>query len=230
MMATIRTRGATALVLAALFVLAPAGSRAANFTLPATTTGPGKIDLGFFSGGTLLSVTASGQISLISGWDVFADGSLFNPINPVGELANYGYVNAGASGYPTVNGGDGINHFPGGGANYDVNAASYGLAGAWTTDTTNPGAIRFGSVVGTFSASPARSDWFSIGISNLVVIPVGGAQLYLAVHDTTYPNNSGSFSGTISVVPEPSVFAFGCLSVICLIGRGIARTQRSSVH
>lgn len=175
------------------------GAFATSFTLPATTTGALKIDLGLYSGGTVLTVTASGQISLISGWDTFADVSLVHPINAVGGLANYGYANAGASGYPTANGGDGINHFSGGGANYDINAGSYGLAGAHTTDTTDINAIRFGSVVGTFLSSPTFSDWFFIGTSRTVTVPVGGAHLYVAVHDTTYPNNSGSYSGNYLV-------------------------------
>lgn len=207
-------------IVAALLLVTASGTLASNFTLPATITGPGKLDMGFFSGGWQLVITGSGQISLISGWNTFADGSLVNPINPVGELANYGYVNAGASGYPTVAGGDGIKHFPGGGANYDVNAASYGLAGVLTTDTTNPGAIRFGEIVGTFSTAPARSDWFAIGTGTTVDVPSGGAHLHLAVHDTTYGNNSGSYLGTVTVIPEPSMLALvGLAGAIFLFQR-----------
>ncbi|NOS71350.1 MAG: PEP-CTERM sorting domain-containing protein [Verrucomicrobia bacterium] len=191
-------------------LFAASSAFATGFTLPATTTGPGKIDLGFFSGGTVLSVTASGQISLLdgSGFNTFADGSLVNPINPVGDLANYGYVNAGASGYPTTFGGDGINHYTGGGLNYDVNLGAFGLAGAQSTDTTNPNTIRLGAVVGTFSASPLFTDWFYIGTGATIVVPGGGANLYVAVNDTTYPNNSGSYDCNINIVPEPTTASF----------------------
>lgn len=189
-------------------LIAAVNSFALSFGVPATTTGPGKIDLGFFSGGTVLSVTASGQISLITGWDTFADGSLVNPINPVGDLANYGYVNASASGYPTSFGGDGINHYAGGGANYDVNAGAFGLTGASSTDTTNPNTIRFGAVVGTFNASPSSTDWFYIGTGTTVVVPVGGANLYIAINDTTYENNTGDYIANVNIVPEPATASF----------------------
>jgi hypothetical protein len=102
-----------------------------------------------------------------------------------------------------VNGGDGFNHFPGGGANYDGVSASYGLAGASTTDTTNPSAIRFGAVVGTFSAAPLRSDWFLVGRSNSVTVPPGGAHLHLAINDAYYPNNAGNYLGLLTIGSGP---------------------------
>lgn len=183
-------------------LLAAASTFAGSFTLPATTSGPGKIDLGFYAGGSSVVITATGQISLLagSGFDTFADGSLVNPINPVGELANYDYVNAGATGYPTTFGGDGINHYPGGGANFDINAGTFTLGSAISTDTTNPNTIRFGAVVGTFNPNPAQSDWFLIGTGKTVVVPAGGANLYIAVSDTSSDNNAGDY--TCNVEPD----------------------------
>lgn len=198
---------------------------ALGFSLPATTTGPGKINLGAFSGGTVLSVTASGQISLITGWDTFADGSLVHPINAVGPLASYNHANVGASGYPTTFGGDGINHYAGGGANFDINSGTFPLAGAHSTDTTNPNTIRLGAVVGTFSASPAFTDWFYIGTGATFVVPGGGANLYVAVNDTTYENNSGSYACNINVVPEPSTAS---LLLMASSGLLLRRFQKAS--
>src|SRR5690349_6723755 len=97
-----------ALAVAAMLSFASVdNSRALNFSVPGTTSGPGKIDLGFYSGGSTLSLQVSGQVSLISGWLCYADGSLSSPVTAAG----YGYANVGASGYPTLFGGDGINHY-----------------------------------------------------------------------------------------------------------------------
>jgi hypothetical protein len=104
--------------------------QAGTFILPAQTSDANKLDLGFFSGGTELQITMSGQINLLTTtqpWITNPDGSLGQPVTYPG----YGYANAGASGYPTVDGGDGINHFPGGGANFDVfDVSPYAFAGA----------------------------------------------------------------------------------------------------
>jgi hypothetical protein len=163
--------------------------------LPASTAGTTALDLGFFNGGAQVSLQISNTVDLGNTWATRADGSLATLVTD----SRYLYVNAAATNYPTASGGDGRNHFPGGGANYDIESHSYGLAGASTTDTTNPSAIRFGAVVGTFSASPQRSDWFLIGVSNTVTVPTGGAHLYLAVSDAFYSNNIGNYLGSFSI-------------------------------
>src|SRR5438067_2798 len=93
------------------------------------------------------------------------------PQRPLGTPCH----NVGATNYPIVNGGDGINHFPGGGANYDnapaPPAGPYAFAGAQTTDTTSPLAILFGTVVGTFTNTPTRADWFRIGTGGTFTVP-----------------------------------------------------------
>ncbi|MBI3879966.1 MAG: hypothetical protein HY301_07855 [Verrucomicrobia bacterium] len=187
----------------ALLALTTSGLRAAtltNFTLGATRADTNRLDLGAYAGGTVLEIAMTGIINLTGQtWKTHPDGSLINFVTDVG----YGYANAGATNYPTSFGGDGMNHFPGGGANYnqpDSSSNAFAFAGALTTDTTNPATIRYGSVVGTFTNAPARSDWFFIGYSNQVTVPPGGAHLYVAVVDVYYPNNSGQYTGAVSVV------------------------------
>jgi hypothetical protein len=183
-----------------------------TFTLPATTSGTSKLDLGFFNGGASLSLQISSQIDLGNTWTTRADGSLASPITDT----NYLYGNIGAANYPVANGGDGHNYFPGGGANYDTASGSYGLAGTTSTDTANPFAIRFGAVVGTFSPTPLRSDWFLVGLSNTVTVPTGGAHLYLAISDAYYFNNNGSYSGLLTAQTKPLALASTSLSIVTL--------------
>lgn len=45
---------------------------ATNFNLSALTASGNKVDLGFCSGDTILSLQMSGQVSLITGWDTLA--------------------------------------------------------------------------------------------------------------------------------------------------------------
>src|SRR5262249_17642927 len=119
------------------------------------------------------------------------------------------YANTGATNYPTAFGGDGINHFPGGGANYDAlgGASAFAFAGKLTTDTTDPDAIRFGTVVGTFADNPAREDWFSVGSGTTQQVPDGGRHLYLAVLDTFAGNNFGSYAGEITAVSDVALLS-----------------------
>ena len=130
-------------------------------SLPAGTSDANPLDLGFFVGGTTLSIQVSGMISLGGSWFTWPDGSLVAAVTDTSYL----YANAGSRKYPNSFGGDGVNHFPGGGANFDVASTQFGIAGAMTTDTTDHSAIRFGSVIGTFSGDPDRTDWFFIGSS-----------------------------------------------------------------
>jgi hypothetical protein len=167
---------------------------AQQFALPANMTEANKIDVGFFDGGTLLPIHTTGEISLGEGVDVFADGSLVHPVT----FSSYTFLNEGSSGYPQINGGDGTNHFVGSGFNYDIGLPGYGFAGKLTTDTVDPATIRIGAVVGTFSATPSRNDWFLVGRSNTVAFPSGGAHLYLAVLDTFPGNNVGTYTVSIT--------------------------------
>jgi hypothetical protein len=215
-----------AVALASILIVGSLSAPAVSFSLPSTTTSASKLDLGLYGGGTLLSLQMSGTIKLISSsdYDTFANGSMVHLTTDPTVL----FANPGAA-YPTLYGGDGLNHFPGGGCNYDValgGAGAFGPAGAMTTDTTDPGALRFGSVIGTFSPSPGRSDWFLIGLADTVVVPQAGAHLYVAVHDSNYGNNVGSYSGSLLVVPEPSALALVGLGAGSLLALGSARRGR----
>jgi DNA-binding winged helix-turn-helix (wHTH) protein len=166
-----------------------------EISLPLTVAADNKMDLGAFDGGEVLSIVASGRGDLVDArWQVFPDGSV---AAQAGDP--YSFSNAGAA-YPMTFGGDGTNHFPGGGANL-VPPSSFGFAGALTTDTRHPNAIRVGAVVGTFSSTPTRDDWFSIGRGTQVTVPAGGAHLYVAVNDVHSGDNHGFFT---LAAPMPS--------------------------
>jgi hypothetical protein len=105
-------------------------------SLPATADAQNRLDLGFFPSDTQLVVQMSGTILLgpdpLFHWETLPDGSLAVPYTGDPE---YAYVNAGAS-YPSSFGGDGINHFVGGGGNYDpFGPEPFGFSGVETTDT-----------------------------------------------------------------------------------------------
>lgn len=166
---------------------------AASVNLPLTTAPDNKLDLGAFLAGATLTATFTGNGDLVdSRYQTKPDGSLYAP-----ATGGYDFANAGAA-YPTQDGGDGVNHFAGGGANYDATGSGYGFATKLTTDTADPAAIRLGAVVGTFSDSPARADWFLIGNGATLTVPAGGAHLYVAVNDTFSGDNHGAYTGTLS--------------------------------
>ena len=179
------------------------------------TVGPGPQggtaadDLGFFPGGTSITLTVGGNSAQLCncGYPVNPDGSLNGT-----PASQYAYAVQGASGYFTTNGGDGINHFPGGGENYS--GSSYGFAGVLnTTDTTKPlqavgygatpGIIRLGTLVGTFKSQPASTDWFVIGYGTTITVPAGGGDLYVAVNDSYNPDNLGTYSISLATASSP---------------------------
>ena len=206
---------------------------AASFTLDAKTSNINKLDLGIFASGTTLDVKLFGRISLGESSIFYQDGSLVAPFSG----GSYPYATAGTSGYSTQFGGDGINHFPGGGLNYDAQYIinPFGIAGKETTDTKDADAIRFGSVIGTFSKNPSRNDWFFIGLGRILTVPEGGSNLYVAINDTYYPNNMGAYSGTVDIisapepVPEPTTL-LGTLACGAVISRWrVKRKQQQKV-
>jgi hypothetical protein len=169
-------------------------------SLPLSVGGSNKTDEGLFAGGTLLQISASGHGDLVdSRYQVKPDGTLFTAATGAYAFANKGAV------YTKVAGGDGINHFVGGGANYDVSGSGFPFAGKLTTDTTDPADVRVGALVGTFSANPSRANWFVIGTSGKVTVPAAGAHLYLAVNDTVSTDNHGAYSVTINSIKPASI-------------------------
>jgi hypothetical protein len=183
--------------------------------------------LGAVGGGFTLNVTITGTMVNLLGlsgdsYITNPDGSLAVPLSATctscfGSL--YSFANPGAA-YPQFNSqGDGINHFVGGGANYDpLNPVSFAAEGKPTTDTTDPGAIRFGAVAYTFASNPMPTDWHvMVGNNGTGFIPTGnGGVLEIVVVDTYYPNNTGSYSFLIST-PEPSA-AWLAFSSVALLG------------
>ena len=158
--------------------------------------------VGFFGPSSQLQITASGTV------DVYApnqyltrpDGSLAAPFTgPTITWATEGGP------YPTIAGGDGINHYSGGGTNWQ--GTVWNSLGAQSTNTTNTATIRFGTLVGTFKDTPAAADWFVVGLGTTVTTPVNGGRLYLAVTDC--PNceadNTGAYQVTFS---GPAAAAF----------------------
>ena len=189
-----------------LAIISTASARATPFTLPATTSDQNRIDLGAFLSGSQLVVTCSGQVSLLSApdWFTFPDGSLAaNVLDPL-----YQYANPDAMNYPTFAGGDGVNHYAGGGANVDAAGNVFGFAGSPSTDTTDFDTIRLGAVVATFANNPTRSSWFAIEHGSSFIVPGGeAAHLYIAVNDSFSSNNGGAYQCEINPVPEPAALA-----------------------
>ncbi len=185
-------------------VLSTAGDPNYLNSLPAGQTPD--VDAGFYAGGTLLTITASGTQNSSTATSFFTDanGALTQPT----QL--FRYANVGATNYPTLAGGDGLNHYAGGGTNYNTGAGLFAFAGDASTDTTDPNTIRFGALVGTFSNHPVENrDWFFLGTNDSLTIPAGGEELYLAVNDDPGKNfnDAGAFDVTIATAPEPSSFA-----------------------
>lgn len=199
---------------------APSGG---GFTAP--------IAAGFYAGGTVLNITASGIQDSNTSNHFFTDanGALTSPTNL------FPYANVGATNYPIVNGqGDGINHYAGGGTNYNTGAKLFAYAGIASTDTTDPSTIRFGALVGTFSATPVNNvDWFFIGTQNSILVPQDGATLYLADNDDPAKNgnNGGGFNVNVApaAVPESSsVVSFGLLMAFGLGGLVVAARRKKA--
>jgi hypothetical protein len=212
---------------AAVFLSALPLAAGTLFTVDPSLSTP--TDAGIYAAGHILSITVTGTVNL--------DGPIGNPegsifTNPDGSLAlvpdiscvpcwapGYQYFIADSHAYPTVSGGDGVNHFAGGGGNYDMFPASHSPwapEGKQTTDTTDPAALRFGSLAYTFVANPTATDWKLLGYGGN--IPTGnGGTLQLVVVDTYYSNNSGSFDVDITEAPEPSA-AFLAISGVALLG------------
>jgi hypothetical protein len=179
---------------------------------------------GTYAGGTIVTINASGTVNLNAPSSLIImnpDGSLNNP-QPASCTScwqpGYQYYLEGSA-YPTTFGGDGINHFVGGGGNFDAfGGVQFAGQGKPTTDTLDPAAIRFGAIAGTFATNPTALDWFLVGYGGSWVVPAGGATLQLVVVDTFYSNNAGAFNLTVdNTVPEPSV-AWLALSGLAFLG------------
>jgi hypothetical protein len=208
---------------------------------------PTPLNVGMYLPNDMLYITATGSVNILG-----PDGNF--PTNPDGSLvggnitanctgcftADYAsYANQGGP-YPNVALGDSINHFMGGGINYDkdfCNAPCPGVHSPWgpegkqTTDTTDPAAIRLGAIAYTFVANPLNTDWLPVpfvpagggNFSAIISTGTNGGTLQLVVVDTSYWNNAGTFSVGVSDTPEPSVvwLTFSGMALL-----GLARVSR----
>ena len=187
---------------------------------------------GTYAGGVTLHISISGTVNLNgpSGQIITnPDGSLVSTPSASCTVcwSGYQYFIAGSNTYPAVAGGDGINHFVGGGGNFDHIPGTNGpwaAVGKQTTDTTDPGAIRFGALAYTFHTNPTATDWLTLGGGGTFVTPAGGGTLLMVVADTFYPNNTGGYTVTIDAAsgpqdtPEPAAIwlAFSGFAVLGL--------------
>jgi len=171
-----------------------AWAQALTTVVPAITNLAGKIDLGQIPANTQVRVSAVGSIELYAPnhYQTFADGSLALPLT-----AGIITWTAENGSYPTVAGGDGINHYPGGGTNWT--GFLWSQVGTQSTDTRDLTTVRFGTLVGTFNPSPAAADWFVLGRDTIVTAPHAGARLYAAVNDCVgcEVDNRGSYIVTV---------------------------------
>jgi hypothetical protein len=173
---------------------------AQTVSVPSAAALPSKRFIGHYAGGLQLQISASGTVDLYSpsNYLTYPDGSLAAPFSgPVITWANAG------DSYPTFAGGDGINHYPGGGTNWQ--GTVFNSLGAQSTDTTNPATVRFGTLVGTFKDNPSAADWFIVGSGTTVTTPAIGGRLYLAVTDC--PSCEGDNTGAYSATMEGSALA-----------------------
>jgi hypothetical protein len=182
------------------------------FTMDPTVATP--TNAGTYAGGATLFISATGTVNLNGPSGLIVtnpDGSMSN-IPSAACIAcwapGYEFFIPGADSYPTAFGGDGINHFTGGGGNFDLfpgDHSAWATQGKQTTDTMDVGALRFGALAYTFQTNPTATDWFLLGYGGTFVTPQGGGTLLMVVVDTFYTNNTGSYTVTVDqqAVPEP---------------------------
>ena len=180
------------------------------FTMDPTVATP--INAGTYAGGATLFISATGSVNLNgpSGQIVTnPDGSMFNTASADCTACwapGYQFFISGATSYPTNFGGDGTNHFPGGGGNFDLypgDHSTWATEGKQTTNTMDPGALRFGALAYTFTPNPTATDWFLLGYGGTFVTPQGGGTLLMVIVDTFYPNNTGGYTVTINQQADP---------------------------
>lgn len=220
-------------VMALYFAALPLGA-ATVFTVDPTLETP--TTAGTYVAGATLLITVTGTVNLN------APGGLIIT-NPDGSLSTapsasclacwspgYQYFLP-TNVYPTSAGGDGLNHFSGGGGNFDMFPASHSAwaaQGKQTTDTTDPGALRFGALAYTFTPNPSATDWNLLGFGGVFSTGSGGT-LQLILVDTYYPNNTGGFTVNIEAIesPEPSTVLLGFSGVGLLGFARIIRRRRA---
>jgi hypothetical protein len=203
----------SSMLLTALFGAALPLSAGVMFTMDPTIATP--TNAGTYAGGVTLFISATGDVNLNgpSGQIITnPDGSMFNIPSAACTACwapGYQFFIPGANSYPTAYGGDGTNHFTGGGGNFDLfpgDHSAWASQGKQTTDTMDPGALRFGALAYTFQPNPTATDWFLLGYGGTFVTPQDGGTLLMVIVDTFYSNNTGGYTVTIDqqAIPEPA--------------------------
>ena len=219
-----------------LLVLGGLGSLQAGM-VPLLATASMPTNVGFFTAGTVLSISATGTVSLGVGVDTNPDGTTIGSAQ-----APYQYFNPSGATYdltpPAMNSAYAATDPCG-------NSWSSGFAdeGARTQNLSDPGAIPLGAVAALFNVNftnpfpgGCNTGWFLVTPNNgglyganwtVPSLVAGGAYLWLAVPDTFYTNNSGSFDVTVQPLPEPSgllLLAAG-LVLLGICGKTMRRRQ-----
>jgi hypothetical protein len=118
-----------------------------------------------------------------------------------------------------------------------VTTPGYGYfnpSGSFIADgLTGPGGntIKIGALMGTLDLTPTSpADWFLIGYSTTVTLSSRG-HIYAAVNDTYYPNDTGSFTVTVTEVGSsvPDATGLGTL-LISLVAMACLRLRVSRTH
>lgn len=165
--------------------------------------------IGTLTAGQSYSVTATGTADLCAGCS--AGNLIFAPDGtPVSATGAYAGFN------PS-------------GKDYDVSigTSAYGIGGAGKL---------YGALLGTFTATPtSAADYFTIG-SGITLTADSDKTLYAVINDSFFPNNSGSYSVSLSLsppasaVPEPATWAmmlvgFGAVGASMRVRKTSARIR-----
>lgn len=90
--------------------------------------------------------------------------------------------------------------------------------------------VKIGALMGTLTSNPTSpSDWFQIGFSYLLVLG-STSHIYLAVNDTFYPNDVGSYTAEIRAVstsvPDTGSATLGLMAATLFLFGIAARSRR----
>lgn len=197
------------LIAASLFSLLPL--RAGMIPLQGNAFTP--TDYGTYQGGTVLYITVTGTVA-VGAFSTNPDGS------------------------PATAPPNGYEYFSPSGSPLDISPPTWSPAtlamdpcpGTWAGGYADSG-TNLGGVAANFSATPfswtgncGTSHWVAaVSYSNgsyvgQLTVPTGGADLYLLVADTYYPNNEGAFNVTVTPLPEPSAGWLVAAGMIALAG------------
>jgi hypothetical protein len=209
--------------------------------IPLNSTVYSPTSAGFYAGGTVLSITITGTVSLGGSVSTNPDGSLVT-------LAGSPY-----------------SYFNPSGADYDITPPNWDAAyiatdpcgNSWTNGWSNEGAkdpnlshagtVTLGSVAGLFTSGSTFSwsgscnspNWFEASTNTggiytgSFIVPAGGASLWLVVPDTYYLNNAGTFNVAVNAIanPEPSAIWLALTGLLLMVAFAtIVHRRNGTIH